>query len=119
MAEDKVNIGLTTEANAIVDMIEEIGLFEDRLSVAKFALAYIIKNEKEPDFSEYRIGETSGTKWNIGSVDNDQSLREIVISLYPEVETPYRYIEILMNEGLLILGDIISKEGITKISKLM
>lgn len=119
MVEDKVNIGLSIEASKVADLLEEIGYFDDRLTIAKFAFAYAIRNGLDDNLSEYKVGEAGGTKWNIGSVDNDQYLRDLIVSLYPESETPYRFIEALMNKGLQSIGEVIAKEGLNKISKLM
>ena len=44
MAEDKVNIGLTNEANEVAEKIAELDYFEDKFDIAKFAFAYAIKN---------------------------------------------------------------------------
>jgi hypothetical protein len=119
MAEDKVNIGLSIEASKIADILEETGYFDDKLTIAKFALAYAVRNGLDDNLAEYKVGEAGGTKWNIGSVDNDQYLRDLIVSLYPDSETPYRIIEALMNKGLQSIGAIIAKEGLSKISKLM
>ncbi|NLI64008.1 MAG: hypothetical protein GX367_04665 [Bacteroidales bacterium] len=119
MLEDKVNIGLTLESTRIAEKLEETGNFEDKLTIAKFALAYAIKNNLDTNLTEDKIGDIGGTKWNIGSVDTDQYLRNVIISLYPEVKTPYRAIEILMNKGLTSIGEIIDNEGIGKISDYM
>lgn len=119
MADDKINIGLTSEADRIVDKLEGLGYFEDRLSIAKFALAYAVKNNLNTNISSFKIGEIDGTKWNVGSVDNDQYLRELIVSLFPESETPYRDIEVLMNIGLVSLGKVIEKDGLSKISNFM
>ena len=117
--EDKVNIGLSLEASKIADKIEETSFFEDRLSIAKFALAFAVKSGLDDKLIEFRIGEAGGTKWNVGSVDNDQYLRDLIVSLYPECETPYRYIEALMNKGLLKIGERINHEGLGRISSYM
>lgn len=119
MADDKINIGLSQEANQIADKLEQTGFFEDRLSIAKFALAYAVKNGLDDNYQNIRIGETSGTKWNIGSVDNDHYLRDLVLSLYPDVSTPYRLIEILMNIGLIGIGNILGESSYSRISKLL
>ena len=73
----------------------------------------------DTNLTENRIGDIGGTKWNIGSVDTDQYLRNLIISLYPDVKTPYRTIEILMNKGLTSIGEIIDSEGVGKISDYM
>ena len=92
MPEDKINIGLSIEASKIADELEETDFFEDKLTIAKFALAYAIRNGLDSNLSDYKVGEGEGTKWNIGSVDNDQYLRDLIVSLYPEAEAPYRFI---------------------------
>jgi hypothetical protein len=119
MAEDRINIGLSIEASKIADKLEETGYFEDRLAIAKFALAYAIRNGLDADLADYRVGDGGGTKWNIGSVDSDKYLHSLILSLYPGTETPYRYIEALMNKGLLGIGEKIATEGLGKISKFM
>ena len=119
MGEDKVNIGLNLEANKIADLLEEADFFEDRLTIAKFALAYAIKNNYDQDLENIRVGDSGGTKWNIGSVDNDQYLKNLIMSLYPDVATPYRQIELLMNIGLIKIGEVISREGLHNVSDLM
>lgn len=119
MGEDKVNIGLNLEANKVADILEEAGFFEDRLTIAKFALAFAVKNNYDEDLDDIKVGDSGGTKWNIGSVDSDQSLKNLIMSLYPEIESPYRHIELLMNAGLLKIGEVISKERLHRISDLM
>lgn len=118
MTEDKVNIGLSIEANRIADALEETRYFDDKLTIAKFALAYAIKNDIDKNLADYKVEDTGGTKWNIGSVDSDQYLRDLIMSLYPESETPYRYIEALMNIGLLSIGKTLNNFNIS-ISKLI
>lgn len=119
MADDKINIGLSQEANQVADKLEQTGFFEDRLTIAKFALAYAIQNGLDSDYQNIKIGETSGTKWNIGSVDSDHYLRDLLASLYPNVSTPYRLVEILMNVGLVGIGNIYGNGNIYKISDLL
>ena len=119
MAEDKVHIGLNLEANNVADLLEESDFFEDRLAIAKFALAYAIKNKFDEDLENLKVSDSGGTKWNVGSVDNDQYLKSVVNSLYPDVETPYRQVELLMNNGLIKIGEVIDREGLHNISNLM
>lgn len=119
MADDKINIGLSQEANQVADKLEQTGFFEDRLTIAKFALAYAIKNGLDRDYQSIKIGDTSGTKWNIGSVDSDHYLRDLLISLYPDVTTPYRLVEILMNVGLIGIGKLYEDGNIYKVSNLL
>ena len=64
MAEDKVNIGLTNEANEVAEKIAELDCFEDKFDIAKFAFAYAIKNGLDKRISEFNIGEGRGASWN-------------------------------------------------------
>jgi hypothetical protein len=82
------------------------GRFGSELDAAKFAMAYAMK-------SGVPSGSTDGaeTKWNVGSVDPDGSLRSLVEALYPEVSDPYRVMEHLMNEGIKALAESASGPG--------
>ena len=44
MAEDYVNIRLSAKASEIASRIEESKFFDSKISIAKFAMAYAIKN---------------------------------------------------------------------------
>lgn len=57
--------------------------------------AYAIKN----NIKQITIDSTD-TSWNVGSFDSDGEIRSLVLSLYPDVENPYRTVENLINKGL-------------------
>jgi len=99
MATDKKTIGITKSNSAALASIVEAGHFGSELDAAKFALAVAIKRGTP-------AGSTDGaeTKWNVGSVDPDGSMRGLVEALYPGLEEPYRLMEHLMNEGLRLLA---------------
>jgi len=119
MAEDKVNIGLTNEANEVAEKIAELDYFEDKFDIAKFAFAYAIKNGLDKRISEFNIGEGRGASWNVGTFDGDKYLYNFIISLFPDIQTPYRQIELLMNAGLIELGKIINESDLSGISEFM
>jgi len=119
MAEDKVNIGLTIEANRVAEKISELGFFEDKLDIAKFAFSYAVKNRLDKNLSVINIGEGRGASWNVGSFDGDKRLSNFISLLFPETSTPYRQIELLMNLGLIEMGEIIKKEGMKSVSDFM
>jgi len=98
MAVDKKTIGVTSENKAVLARMVEAGRFASELDAAKFAMAYAI-NQETP------AGGTDGapTKWNVGSVDPDGSLRSLIEALFPTASEPYRLVEYLMNEGLRLL----------------
>jgi len=98
MATDKKTIGIT-KANAapLADLVAA-GKFSSEMDAAKFAMAYAIKEGNTQ-------GTTDGaeTKWNVGSIDPDGSVKSLVEALCVDVSEPYRLVEHLMNEGIKML----------------
>ena len=121
MADDIKNVRLSRHATEIADRICESGFFEDRISVSKFALAYAIKNH----FSEINpedldsMYDSEGSNYNIGSIDDDKFLSHLILSLYPDTTTPYRYVRVLMYFGLEKLGKLLDAGQLYPISSLM
>jgi len=95
MDEDKKTIGITRNNLSALQRLVSIGQFSSELDAAKFAMAYAIKANTEAG----RI-DGADTKWNVGSVDPSGDLRALLASFYPDVDTPFRLIEYLMNKGL-------------------
>ena len=98
MANDKKTIGITpANAPTLVRLVAD-GRFGSELDAAKFAMAYAIRQSVP-------VGSADGaeTKWNVGSVDPDGSIRSMLQALYPDASEPYRHMEHLMNEGLRAL----------------
>jgi len=106
MATDKKTIGMTKENATPLAELVEAGFFASELDAAKFAMGYAIKTGTA-------MGNTEGTetKWNVGSVDPDGSIRALIEALYPSAREPYRLIEHLMNEGLHALGKELKTPG--------
>jgi hypothetical protein len=103
MASDKKTIGITKANASALCTLVEAGRFGSELDAAKFAMAYAIK-------SGLTAGTTDGaeTKWNVGSVDPDGSMRSLVEALCPNAGEPYRLAEHLMNEGIKALASKLS-----------
>ncbi|MBX7135848.1 MAG: hypothetical protein R3E69_13640 [Steroidobacteraceae bacterium] len=99
MSVDKKTIGIAKGNLAALASLVESGNFASELDAAKFAMAYAVR-------SGVSAGATEGadTKWNVGSVDPDGSLRSLIEALYPDVAEPYRLAEYFMNEGVKILA---------------
>lgn len=116
---DKTNIRVSVEANKASELLKDTGYFEDELTIAKFALAYAIKQGLDKNLEEFKLGAESLNKWNIGSIDGDSYLRELIISLHPITDTPYRYVEALISIGLEAIGNAIKTDGFIKISNYM
>src|SRR6266403_1198717 len=95
MATDKKTIGVTkANAGPLADLVSA-GKFSSEMDAAKFAMAYAIKEGKA-----HGVTDGAETKWNVGSIDPDGSVRSLVEALCPDVSEPYRLVEYLMNEGL-------------------
>ncbi len=106
MALDKKTVGLSADAQLAVDTIMETGMFRDQMDVAKLGLALAIARRLPPT-------EMAGvpTKWNVGSFDQDGQVRNSVLALYSDYQTPYRIAESLMNQGVPMLLEYIDGSG--------
>lgn len=96
---DKRTIGITSANEKNLAALVLAGNFGSELDAAKFALAYAIRNDVSAGTAE-----GTNTKWNIGTVDSDGSLKSVVEAVFDGVAEPYRLIEYLINEGLTRLG---------------
>lgn len=92
---DKRTIGVTGENEPVLSALVEEGLFASELEAAKFAMAHAIASGATAGTTE-----GTGTKWNIGTVDPDGSLKGVLEALFPDQAQPYRLVEHFMNEGL-------------------
>jgi hypothetical protein len=92
---DRDTIGLTPETQRILDDLIARAWFVDGQDVARFCLAYAIRNKVQ-------AGSTPGTetRWAAGNFDRTGEIRALLAALYPNCETPIRLMEHLVNEGL-------------------
>lgn len=95
MGTDKKTIGITKANHGALLKLVQGGQFASELDAAKFAMAYAARNGVAAGRAE-----GADTKWNVGSVDPAGDLREMIVSLYPDSDEPYRLMEYLMNEGI-------------------
>ncbi|OWW18373.1 hypothetical protein [Noviherbaspirillum denitrificans] len=106
MAADKKTIGISKTNAAALNAIVIAGRFGSELDAAKFAMAYAIKLGIPTGTSD-----GAETKWNVGSVDPDGSLRSLLEALFPAISEPYRLTEYFMNEGIKHIGATLSNGG--------
>jgi hypothetical protein len=95
MPADKKTIGITPSNATVLSDLMVMGSFGSELDAAKFAMAYAIRIAAAPGSAD-----GAETKWNVGSVDPDGSLRSLIEALFPDTDEPYRLAEQLMNGGL-------------------
>lgn len=125
MAEDITNLRLSKHASEIADQLKETGTFDDALPVAKFGMAYAIKYYRDELMTTDELDQldnvydSKGKNYNIGSVDPDNYISQILEALYPSSTTPYRYARVLMCFGLNKLGDLLEEGRLFPISKNM
>lgn len=109
MAEDLKNVRLSAKSSDIAEKILESGLFDDKISVCKFALAYAISkhfSEVDPEFLD-SVYDSNGSNYNVGSIDDDKFISQVVTSIYPTTTAPYRYARVLMIFGLEKMGELL------------
>jgi hypothetical protein len=106
---DLKNISLTIEAaQAADDLLHWLGISEKETQLAdrvRLGFAYAIGNQVDLT----RVpGTRGGSNYDTGGLDPDGLMAEAVKIYYPEpdvIAEPYRYVEILMNKGLLLLSE--------------
>jgi hypothetical protein len=103
---DKNTIGVTPKAQKILDQMSEDKAFADQMDAAKFAMSIAIRRGA-------KVGEVNGagTKWNVGSFDPNGDLRNLLPIIYPDLKTPYRGLESLIDSGLQIVAQDYLKGG--------
>jgi hypothetical protein len=82
--------------------------FAEQQDVARLALACAIRAGIIP-------GATPGvdTRWNSGLFDPSGEILALIGAFYPEVKTPVRAMESLVNEGLRIVHEALVAKGKT------
>ena len=125
MAENMTNLVLSRNASEIANQMKESGYFPDALVAAKFGMAYAIKYywDEIGTSQEVRkldeIYDAQGNHYNIGSVDPDKYISQIMEALYPDSDTPYKFTRVLMCYGLNQLGDLLEEGRLFPISNVM
>jgi hypothetical protein len=103
MAEEKtkVTVGMTDQGSQYLAALMETGWFASEM--AAFLLAISTALSRALHASEFPLRGVT-TKWNVGSLDKDGRLRDIVKLMGPEdLQDPYEYAERLAEVGLEFL----------------
>ena len=122
---DLTNLALSKQASYVATQMKESGIFPDALSAAKFGMSYAIKYYwDEIDTVEEMahlnsVYDSQGNNYNIGSVDPDKYIAQIMDALYPGCETPYTFARVIMCYGLNKLGDLLEEGKLFPINKVM
>ncbi len=125
MSENMTNFVLSKHASDIANQMKESGNFPDALVAAKFGMAYAIKYYWDEIGTSAELGrlekiyDSNGYHYNIGSVDPDKYISQIMEALYPDSDTPYTFARALMCYGLNKLGDLLEDGRLFPISENM
>ena len=125
MSENMTVLVLSRHASDIANKMKDSGIFPDALVAAKFGMAYAIKYYWDEIGSSDElcklddIYDTRGNHYNIGSVDADKYISQIMEALYPDSDNPYKFARVLMCYGLNQLGDLLEDGRLFPINKNM
>lgn len=122
MSEDSKNLRISLEGNNIAEKIEKMNFFTDRIAICKFAFAYALKNFQEELIDLETLDkkyDSNGTNYNIGSIDADKTLSQLITTLYPGCQTPYKYVRTVICFGFEKLGELLEKKQSIHLSELM
>ncbi len=122
MSEDSKNLRISLEGNNVSEKIEKMNFFPDRIAICKFAFAYALKNYQEELNDLESLDnkyDSNGTNYNIGSIDADKTLSQLITTLYPGCQTPYKYVRTIICFGFEKLGELLDKKQTIHLSELM
>ncbi|HZR00552.1 MAG TPA: hypothetical protein VFC93_17265 [Chloroflexota bacterium] len=99
---DAVNIGLSEEGHAAIQMLKDAGVFNEMQDAYRFAIALAIARGKvSPETTKFR------SNWHVNGIDKDESIRTVIMEMFPAAaDRPYAYAERLADAGVLELGSL-------------
>ena len=109
MTTDKITAGLTPRGAENLKEVMDSGWFEEEMDAYRVAIGTAIAHGLCSSESEMAGVKT---KWNVGSLDRDGSLRPLVIALVGACgDRPYEYAERLADAGLAFLVQKLVREN--------
>ncbi len=114
MSGDRKTIGLTLEGREVLDQLMDTGFFKEQMDAAKFAMTLAINQGIAPGDAE-----GASTVWNVGSFDPAGEIRQMILALYPEVETPFKACEYFIDEGLSQIKKVVKKQKTVDLLKII
>jgi hypothetical protein len=112
--EDSITVGLTEETHSVLQRLKDDGVFNEMKDGYHFGIAFAIaKDLIAPANIRTR------TILNLGSLDPDGSIRDMVLQLFPDAAArPYRYVERLAEAGVAEMGRAHEASGSLKVGEL-
>lgn len=97
--QDRKTLSASNAANEALDTLTASGWFAEGIEAYRVAIAYALANDLQPEDVPERVNAT--TKYNVGSVDPEGRVRNLICILRPEdAERPYATAEWLAEAGL-------------------
>lgn len=97
--QDRKTLSASDSANTAIEALTSSGWFADGIEAYRVAIAYALAKGLEPSDVPERVNAT--TKYNVGSVDPEGRVRNLIGLLRPEdAERPYATAEWLAEAGL-------------------
>jgi len=104
--DDRTTVGLSQSSHALMAQLKLEGYFEDMADCYKFALGLAIRRGLDP----IKAGNKQ-TYTNIGSLDKDFMIRDLMAEMYPDTggaDRPVSVIEELAEAGMQELSLMVS-----------
>lgn len=99
----RINIAFTEAAEAAAIRLLDQFPLESRIGVARVGVAYALRCGL-PLTKPADLGPANGSNFNVGSVDPQGELRDLLLALHPDIdEDPYNVVQTLMSVGTLAL----------------
>ena len=99
----RINIAFTPASEQAARRLVDRFPFASPLEVARVGAAFALR-EKLPLTRPDDFGPANGSNYNVGSIDPQGELRDLLVALHPEIdEDPYRVVETLMSVGTVEL----------------
>lgn len=105
-SEDRKTIGVSVDSQATLDRLMSTNVFHEQVDAARLALSVGLLTTSDCPPQEERT-----TKWNVGTFDPTGEVRDLVACFRPEIATPYRESEVLVEIGLKVLKSHLSTHG--------
>lgn len=107
--DDKKTIGLNQEADRFVEaLVSTLKWFPDKQSAGRFCFAYALVKQSGPQSDQVPEEASRTTVWNVGTIDSDGTMRQLLATLGGSNDPNYRVVEDLMNLGAMLLEKRVS-----------
>lgn len=106
---DLTNIRLSLEASEIAKELSERYYFKDTLPFLQFAMAYGLNHLDGFDYNTLdKKYDSLGFNYNVGSIRKSAEITTAFNTIFPNCETPFRYIRVLMIYGTYKIKECIA-----------